>query len=353
MSILLEKQYLERIRNRLDCFKQLATNKWNFRCPICGDSKVSKIKARGYLGEVARSENLLYHCFNCGVSLNFSQFLEQVDPSEHRAFVLDCMREKGTYRLNKKENSEVNLDVFKTKGDARANPLYVDPILNSQYLTRLDRLPTSHECVQYVISRKLPEKFYRLMYYCSDFKRYVNENVCKKFPPNTMPDPRLFIPYFMKDGKVIAFVGRALNKNASVRYYTIKVKDSYPKIFGLDRVNYSKTIYCTEGAIDSMFLDNAIAISGSSYDNPIVESLKDNIVIVGDNERRNEQVCTLIQKMLKRGFRCVLWRDGLPFKDINEAILKGYSKEDIQKIIDEDTVSGSVGLIKFQLWKKY
>ena len=41
------------------------------------------------------------------------------------------------------------------------------------------------------------------------------------------------------------------------------IDDSMPKLFGLDEVDVSKTVYVTEGPIDSMFVDNCIAMAGS------------------------------------------------------------------------------------------
>ena len=36
------------------------------------------------------------------------------------------------------------------------------------------------------------------------------------------------------------------------------------KIFGLNRIDKSKPIYVVEGPIDSLFLDNCVAVAGSS-----------------------------------------------------------------------------------------
>ena len=36
-----------------------------------------------------------------------------------------------------------------------------------------------------------------------------------------------------------------------------------PKLYGLDKVNLTEKIYVVEGPIDSMFIDNSIAMAGA------------------------------------------------------------------------------------------
>lgn len=45
-------KYINLISIRLQKFKRIKDNLYNFRCPICGDSERSKNKARGYLYQV-------------------------------------------------------------------------------------------------------------------------------------------------------------------------------------------------------------------------------------------------------------------------------------------------------------
>lgn len=350
MTLFIDRQYLNRMSHGLEQFKKLSENRWVCRCPICGDSKISSVKARGYFG--VKEDRILYHCFNCDIGLSLGGLMKQVDPTLYREYVFESIKERrnleGDTRPIKKESK---FDAFRTAEKPKV--LAQDPHLRDPRMTPIIKLPDGHPCKEYVKGREIPEKFHADIYYCEDFRGWVNSIIPDKFPFSPKPEPRLVIPYFDRERKMIAFVGRALDPESKPRYYTIKVKEEYPKIFGLDRLDYGKPVLCTEGAIDSMFLDNAIAVSGASYDSPILESIKPNLTIVGDNERRNPEVCGNIEKLLSRGFKVVLWRKGLPFKDINEAILKGYTKDDIMSIIKEDTVSGASGLIKYKVWKRF
>ena len=58
-------------------------------------------------------------------------------------------------------------------------------------------------------------------------------------------EPRLIIPFFDEYENLIGFQGRAFSKNA-VRYITIMLDESKPKIFGLDEVDWTKRVYVLE-----------------------------------------------------------------------------------------------------------
>ena len=74
---LVDAKYIGLISSRLQKFKRVKTDLYNFRCPICGDSQKHKNKARGYLYQVKNNTN--YKCHNCGASLSFNNFLKQLD----------------------------------------------------------------------------------------------------------------------------------------------------------------------------------------------------------------------------------------------------------------------------------
>jgi len=52
MSGYIDLNYISKIQPRLQQFKKKRDYLFNFRCPVCGDSKKSKTKARAYLYRV-------------------------------------------------------------------------------------------------------------------------------------------------------------------------------------------------------------------------------------------------------------------------------------------------------------
>ena len=63
----LEQKYISLVSHRLERFSRKSSGKYNFRCPICGDSEKSKYKARAWIYEIQGKSR--FHCFNCSASM--------------------------------------------------------------------------------------------------------------------------------------------------------------------------------------------------------------------------------------------------------------------------------------------
>ena len=123
---------------------------------------------------------------------------------------------------------------------------------------------------------------------------WVNTLVPNKFPIIKEDHPRVVIPFFDVNGTVFAFQGRAFG-NEEPKYITIKIDDSKRRIYGLDRLDVNKQVKIVEGPIDSMFLDNSVAV-GSSDLNAVSKVLdRDKVVLVFDNQPRNKQLINVME----------------------------------------------------------
>jgi len=157
--------------------------------------------------------------------------------------------------------------------------------------------------------------------------------------------PRLMIPFRDNKGEIFAYQGRAFG-NETPKYITIKLKES-DKIFGLDRVDKSKHFYVCEGPLDSLFIDNCLAVGGSDFDR-----LEGDFTVIFDNEPRNKEINKQIEKTINKGCSIVLWPEQIKEKDINDMILSGMSKEEVQEIIKNNTFSGAGAKLRFAEWRK-
>ena len=121
-------------------------------------------------------------------------------------------------------------------------------------------------------------------------------------------DPRLVIPFYTRQGKLIGVSGRALNDN-KLRYLTLKFDENEPLIYGLRTVDYNKKVYVTEGPIDSLFLPNSIAVAGSDFAklNTIVPT--EQAIVVFDNEPRAPEIVKKLSQIIDE----VLLQDQLRF----------------------------------------
>ena len=70
-----DAKYISLLSTRLEKFKKVKPTLYNFRCPICGDSKKNKNKTRGYIYPVKANTN--FKCHNCGCFDVLQQFFEE------------------------------------------------------------------------------------------------------------------------------------------------------------------------------------------------------------------------------------------------------------------------------------
>lgn len=345
----IDSMYASQIANRMRNSSKKDTYLWNFSCPICGDSHNDKLKARGYIYRIGHEDGLLYKCHNCGASYSFGNFLKQVDENMYKEYVFESMQANNTFKPQKKEKivlpSPVKIDESFLSEEKTHDK-------NLDYLIRADKLDKDSFAYQYLLERKIPlDKMY-LFYYTDTFKKYSNIVLNHdKFKDVKHDHPRIIIPYFNTHGKMIAFQGRALH-GEEPKYFTIKVDPDAERVYGLERVNWSEHVYVTEGPIDSLFLRNGIAVSGSSFQTETVKKILTNATIVMDNEPRAKEIVKLLEKNIKLGYNVCMIPEYVEEKDINEMIKNGYSTDKIMKLIDDNTFSGIAALARFGTWKR-
>ena len=88
-----------------------------------------------------------------------------------------------------------------------------------------------------------------------------------------------------------------------------------------------KPIVIVEGPIDSMFLDNAIAMAGADVSRDSV--VQGDIVYVYDNEPRNPQITKRIEKHIDVGDSVVIWPIDITQKDINDMVMAGIKVKEV------------------------
>ena len=340
----IDAKYAQILGSRLRNFNQKKDYLWNYSCPVCGDSSKNKLKARGYIYRA--KADLLVKCHNCGYGTNIGNLIKYVDPVLYDEYVLERYK-GGASKYNSHKDVAPILDRVQT------TDLLEDDILSS--LTRLDTLAISkpeHPAVKYIEDRKIPRDKWYLLYFAPKFKTYTNTVIPKFMEPVEGDHPRMIIPYFTNAGKCFAYGARAYG-NEEPKYYTIKVDDTQEKIYGLERINYAKRIYVVEGPIDSLFLPNAVAVSGASFDTPTIRSLLSNATIVMDNEPRNKDIVKQLGKYIDQGYSVCMFPDTIQHKDINDMILDGgMTPEEILEVINTNTYRGIEAKLRYSEWKK-
>jgi transcription elongation factor Elf1 len=319
---------------QLDRFSQKSDYLWNFRCPVCGDSKKNKLKSRGYV--YRRKADLFFTCHNCGTSMSFGHFLKTVN---HNLY--------DEYRLEKFKNDHPEIVETPDYSVAKTTPDFTTTI----HLPRIADLPNEHAAKRLLFSRKVPAERYKELYYAHNFASFVKELVPSYNKNLKNDDARIVIPFYDEKNILLGVQGREIQKTG-VKYITIKLRDENRKVFGLDKVDYGKKIYVVEGPIDSMFLQNALATMDAQL-YKVISSVGDyDYVFIFDNEPRNPQICNHMAKTIAMGANIVVWPQYIEQKDINDMILAGYTSSDIQDIIDKHTYTDLKAKMEFGKWKR-
>lgn len=330
-------KYTNLLSVRLDRFKVKSNRpyKVNFRCPICGDSEVSKIKARGWILE--KDNKAVFYCFNCSAGMSFRKFLKHIDVGLYNDYIVDM---KLDLVSNKKEVlSPIDTIVHKVPIFKKSN----SPLLKIKKISQLD---ADHPAKKYIENRHIPHAKHYKLYYAPKFNAWVNTILPNKLDAK-FDEPRLVIPFIDSSGNLLGFTGRSFKKTG-LRYLTIMLDENAPKLFGLDTIDFNKRYYIVEGPIDSLFLDNSLAMAGADGNSDGLANLN-NAVFVYDNEPRNKDICASMEKILDNGYKICIWPDNLVDKDINDMILSGLNP---QSIIDSNTYSGLAGKLQLSYWRK-
>ena len=342
MQSYIDVKYVNLISPYLQQFKKKGDFLWNFRCPYCGDSKKNRSKARGFV--FRKKNDLFYKCHNCGVGASLGNLIKEVDLKTYDDYILERYRDGGTVPRSPVPKPEFKFDA----------PVFKKDVFKS--LRSISELAPTHPARRLVEKRGIPKKFLSNdLYLCESFYKFTNTLVENKFPSLNGDHPRLMIPFRNEKGEIFAYQGRAFGKEIP-KYITIKLDEDADKIYGLDRANKDKQIYVVEGPIDSMFLDNCIAVAGADFSKPLSIDgrlmLNGELTVIFDNEPRNKEICKQIERTISQGRNIVIWPDSMREKDINDMIIAGKSKLEVQTLISNNTYCGLTALQHINNWKK-
>ena len=298
-----DSKFINLISSKLQKFKRVKSDLYNFRCPICGDSKKNKSKTRGYLYSMKADVN--FRCHNCGASMTFSSFLKQQDPILHKQYVFERFKDGTTGRATVVEEPKFEFKAPKFKKKINLPKASENPSANG-----------------YLTARKLNSNDF---YYAENFKKFVNTD---------------------RKSVLIGLQGRSLGPS-KVKYITVMINDDAPKIYGLDNIRTDAPVYVTEGPFDSTFIRNSVAMCGADAD--VSRWGISNPVWIYDNEPRSSEIVRRIGNTIDSGESLVIWPNGIDDKDINDMVMSGL---DVQSVIESNTYSGLEAKLKFNTWKK-
>lgn len=315
---------------QLQGFSTKKSGLYNFRCPYCGDSERRKSKMRGYL--FTTKTGLVFKCHNCGTSKAFHNFLKDQDSQLWEAYNLEKFKQNSGTRKRKVIDTTVfKKPVFKNKRK-------VD-------LPRVSDLNKQHPARTYLTGRGIPEDTLSKFYYAEKFKEWTN-SLKQTYDRIDSEEPRIVIPLLDEEGNLFGYQGRSLNPKDKLRYVTVMLEDSMPKVYGLSEIDKTKPVYVTEGPIDSHFLGNAIAMCGSDVD---LSTFDYQFIYAFDNEPRSKQIVEKIARASQQGHKVVIWPKSIVEKDLNDMVNAGH---DVQSVVESNTFDGLQAQVKLTEWKR-
>jgi DNA-directed RNA polymerase subunit RPC12/RpoP len=337
---LIDSHYVFEISSSLLRFSRPGPDRYNFRCPYCGDSDKDKTKARGNLKRSIKNPGeLSYRCFNCGKHCLFSTLLKDHFPDTYRKYIFE--------KFSGKAPKEIDVDFWNNKKTFYDRPEFKKVLKLSDHFEPLSVIHWSHPARIYCDNRGIPEEMLNRLWWSEDFW-----TTCKTLSMAPIEvkqkEGRIIIPLIDPINGIIGVQGRAINKS-KLRYATIQFKPG-KMIFGRDNIITDHPVVILEGPFDTFFVENSIAICGAQN-----ASEKDftNCIWYLDQEPRNPQVVRKIKALAESGARVTLMPEKYQEKDPNELNLElKLSRSEITALAIRHSYQGMGALLKLTEWKR-
>ena len=318
----------------------------NFRCIKCGDSEKSKRLRRGWI--LFKDNLMTYYCHNCGCKpQSFKNFVREYSPELYTQYfknrnVKDIFKKNydvGAILVSNFTGKKIN----NTDDLSKEILPYSFPLLKRE-VTGIYKKELQKRAVQFVRNRKIPKKFHKDFLVCYEYTD----------PEMIHFKDRLIIPYYDENRKMYCFSARALY-DETPKYLTWN-RDNI-KIFNFFNADKSLPVLTFEGAIDSMFLPNSIALTGvTSPDSDQFKLIKKrfpNVIWVTDNQWCDKTGMKVARQLAEVGEYILvypkIWRQ---WKDMNEIILSAnLTSEAAYSIILDNVYKGKTALLKLKLLK--
>jgi hypothetical protein len=343
------------LAGRLDGVKHPAPDSLRFYCPFCQ----TEPRERRQGASAGLKAGTAFHCFRAscpshewsrtGGGLSIRSFTKR--------FASDLLEDYDIARraedrglMCKPQTEPAPSAPIQAQARAADNPHFANSEEALEFVLSLPRcvdLPSGDPAREFFVRRQIPES-------ASDYLRWISDWTLFAYlcdGRHHQHGGRVLIPYPDRAGTaLLAAAGRTLDPAAPAKYLAAKVKPENPLIFGLDRVNESQDIFVTEGMIDSMFLPNAVAVTGTNLTMAAEHLPKERLVLVYDN-----QPAAVAEKMVRAaqdGFRiAVWWFYAADAKDVNELVLDGRSPEWLTQKLIANTYVGREALVRIRRWK--
>jgi len=309
-EIALERQIISVLTSNLTPYSS-GKNYYNFRCNVCGDSKKNKMKRRGYLIR-KRDKPWYFYCHNCQISMSAIKWLKEYFPLNYREYIKEILSSKKESIIKPILVKHINQENISEKDEIK----FFIPILKGK-----------------------GELFDSAIKLCE--KRLIPENVWKEWfvAINGKYRYRLIIPFKNNKNKIYYWQGLKLKNYLNPKYLS-RLGENLNSIYNFYNIDRNKPVQIVEGVIDSLFLENSIALTGLKIHNELLKDLNFKYFLLDYDDSGIKNSI----KLLEQGKYIFNWnkfsRDyALPKRekfDINDVCIylnkpKGFNFEELKK----------------------
>lgn len=338
------------IKRKIDVYH----DRLNFSCPCCSDSRTDNRKKRGNL----YLDSLSYHCYNCGEHMGVNALLHRFgeDLSNEDKIVVHNIQQTSK-KFERRVSSQSSMSM--TLLDKLAIPKMIlfkqlgiiSPYKNqvvSDYLK--SRMIDIRDWKYFAFNPKSNE-LYILNITPSD--RVIGYQI-RQLDPNSVKArylsrrlTKIYSEVFNKD--ISGIVERLLLQEPLGQKYIdeedgidniVANLDRLSGIFNIMNVSMSKPLTILEGPIDSLAIDNSIALQGASKQLEGFFDEVENVRYLFDNDKTGKQMSL---KKLKEHKTVFLWgmylenQKNIKVKDVNDLQkINCFNSELLEKCFSND-----------------
>jgi hypothetical protein len=286
----------------------------------------------------------LVHCFNSGCELeekhhSVLNFLKIIGSSLVNAY----KREMFQTQIDKIKESNALEDIVgeikKSRLELPEAPKTNEPEIPKLLLEKFHRCKDHKDCFEYVISRGITPAC-DWLYSTDEFFTYQDKKVYIK--------DYLIIPIY-RHGKFKGWYSRSIKEKSFSTFLLPGTEKVWYSRNQNEETDIKNVEIFTEGIFDALSTTfRSASMLGADLSPDYVKRLKQEnpgVTFVFDNDK------TGVQKALKYvddGFKVFVWPE-VPYKDLNELLQKGVTKEQITKFIEQNTYGGILAKTKLKM----
>ena len=314
-------------KNNVGKIKKDGQNEISCCCPLCGDTK-----NRLHLVHVPMDDYNYVKCFNSGCEVeeptSVFNFLTKLNSPDIDAYKREVLQDKISVIKSEFSLNSLLKKVQKTKQSAPV-PKTTEIKMPLQHFKLCKDCP---ECLEYVQSRgfePLPDW------------RYSTEKFFTFNKKQIFLQDYLIVPIYVGN-KFKGFYSRSIREKS---FSTFLMPD-VPKLWRNQPTK--KPVIITEGIFDALSIaePNIGAMIGADLSPKIRSQLTDTIFAFDNDTTGTEKAIKF-----SKNHKVFVWPD-LPYKDFNEMLLAGHTREEIRDIVFKNTFKGIMAETRLRMKDK-